>query len=150
MNKSPINIVVDSSVIAKWFFPSEEDSATALKIRDLFLSKEISIAVPMLVYYEINNLIRTAIKSLRIDEKLAKSAYEGFLELDLIAYSSKELMEKTLGNAISLNISSYDASYLTLAEYLKVPLITADQKLIEKAKSNLVQDLKTSWITQVL
>lgn len=148
-SKKPTNIILDSSVIAKWFFPSEEDGEIALKLRDLFLSKEISISAPTLIYYEINNLIRSAVKSLRINEKLAKEAYFGFLELDLITYSSKELMELALEKAISLDISSYDASYLTLAEYLKVPLITADQKLIDKAKGNLIQNLKTAWIVEM-
>lgn len=148
-SKNPTNFVLDSSVIAKWFFPSEEDSKTALKIRDLFLSKEVSISVPVLIYYEVNNLIRSAIKSLRINEKLAKEAYQGFLELGLIAYSSKELMGMALEKAISLDISSYDASYLALAEYLKIPLITADQKLIDKAKNDLIQNLKTSWLVKI-
>lgn len=148
-SKNPTNIILDCSVVAKWFFPSEEDGKVALKIRDLFLSKKISISVPVLIYYEINNLIRTAIKSLRINEKLAKEAYQGFLELDLIAYSSKELMEMALEKAVSIDVSSYDASYLALAEYLKIPLITADQKLIDKAKTDLVQNLKTSWIAEM-
>ncbi len=144
-SKNPINIIVDSSVIAKWFFPSEEDSEIALKIQKLFLSKKISISVPILIYYEVNNLIRTAIKRLRINEKLAQEAYLGFLELDLITYSSKELMSLALEKAISLDISSYDASYLVLSEYLKIPLITADQKLVDKANTNLVQSLKVSY-----
>lgn len=147
--KKPTNIILDSSVIAKWFFPSEEDGEIALKLRDLFLSKDISISAPTLIYYEINNLIRSAIKSLRINKKLAQEAYLGFLELNLITYSSKELMELALEKAISLDISSYDASYLTLAEYLQVPLITADQKLIDKAKGDLIQNLKTSWIVKM-
>lgn len=148
-SKKHINIILDSSVIAKWFFPSEEDSEIALKIRDQFLSKEIAISVPVLIYYEINNLIQSSIKSLRINKKLAKEAYSGFLELDLIAYSSKELMELALEKAISLEISSYDASYLALAEHLKIPLVTADQKLIDKAKSDLAWNLKTFEIAEM-
>ena len=148
-SKNLTNIILDSSVIAKWFFPSEEDSRIALKLKSLFLSKEISISVPVLIYYEVNNLIRSAVKSLRINEKLAKEAYLGFLELDLITYSSKKLMELALEKAIALDVSSYDASYLALAEYLKIPLITADQKLIDKAKTDLVQDLKTSWVGEL-
>ena len=144
-SKYPSNIILDSSVIAKWFFPSEADSETALKIRDLFLEHKISISVPSLIYYEINNLLHTAIKRLRINKKLAKEAYLGFLELELISYSSKELMVITLENAISLDISSYDASYVALSKYLEIPLITADQKLLNKAKINLVQNLKTSF-----
>lgn len=50
-------------------------------------------------------------------------------------------MENALKRAVSLNISSYDAAYLTLAEYLHIPLITADQKLVDKAKSSLVQHI---------
>lgn len=147
-SKDLTNIILDASVVAKWFFPYEEDSNIALKIRSLYLLKAVSISVPVLIYYEVNNLIRTAIKSLRIDDNLAKEAYQGFLELDLIAYSSKELMAIALEKAVSLNISSYDASYLALAEYLDVPLITADQKLIDKAKTDLVQLLKTSRIAE--
>lgn len=144
-SKYPTNIILDSSVVAKWFFPSEEDCEIALKIRDLFLAHEISVSVPSLMYYEINNLLRTAIKRLRIDEELAKEAYLGFLELELISYSSKELMVIALENAISLDISSHDASYVALSKYLEIPLITADQKLVDKAKTNLVQNLKTSF-----
>lgn len=144
-SKYPTNIILDSSVIAKWFFPSEEDSETALKIRDHFLAHEISVSVPLLIYYEINNLLRTAIKRFRISEELAKEAYVGFLELELVSYSSRALMVMALENAISLDISSYDASYIALSKYLEIPFITADQKLVDKAKTNLVQNLKTSF-----
>lgn len=145
-SKSPTNIILDSSVIAKWFFPSEEESEIALKIRDLFVEKEIYISAPTLIYYEINNLIKTAIKRSRVNEKLARQAYQGFLELDLITYSSKELLEQALEKAVALDISSYDAFYLVLAEYLQIPLITADKKLITKANSKLVQGLEDLWI----
>lgn len=136
------NIILDSSVIAKWFFPSEEDGEIALKIRSLFISHEISISAPTLIYYEINNLLRTGAKRLRISEDLANDAYQGFLDLELITYSSKELMTRTLEKAITLDISSYDASYVALSEYLKIPFITPDQRLIDKAASNLVQNLE--------
>ena len=148
-SKNHTNIILDCSVIAKWFFPSEENSEIALKIRDLFLAKEISISVPLLIYYEVNNLIRTAIKNLRINKTLAKEAYKGFLELNFVTYSSKELMEIALEKAISLDVSSYNASYLALAEYLKIPFITADQKLIDKSKSDLIQNLKSFEIIEM-
>lgn len=144
-SKNPINIILDSSVVAKWFFPSEEDSKIALEIKELFLLHEITISVPLLIYYEINNLLRTAIKHLRVNEDLAKEAYQGLLELELVTYSSAELMMMALKTAVTLDISSYDASYIALSEYLQIPLITADQKLVKKAKTHLVQNLKTYY-----
>jgi len=44
--------------------------------------------------------------------------------------------------ALSFDISSYDASYLALAEELKIPFITADQKLINKVESKFLVSLK--------
>lgn len=137
-----INIILDSSVVAKWFFPDEEESELALKIKEDFINKEVSISVPILIFYEINNLLKTAIKSLRIGRGKAMSAYQGFLELDFIIYSSKDLMEKALEKAVNLDISSYDASYVVLAEYLKASFFTADKKLLEKTKSQVVKNLQ--------
>lgn len=137
-----ISVIIDSSVVGKWFFPSEEDSKSAFKIKDDFSHKQINISVPVLIYYEINNLLKTAIKSLRVDQKKAKLAYQGFLNLNFTVYSAKELLKLTLEKAVRLDISSYDASYIALAEVLDVPFYTADERLVLKAKDKLVKDLK--------
>ena len=136
------DIILDSSVIAKWFFP-EESGQLALKIKDDFTTNVTSISAPLLLYWEINNLLKTATKRLRITAKSAVSVYEAFLKLNFIVYSSEELMAKTLKIAIQFDISSYDASYVALAEYLQKPFFTADQKLLSKIISNFVFDLKS-------
>lgn len=63
------------------------------------------------------------------------------LQLDFTVYSSVALLKEALRLAIVLDITSYDASYIALAEYLKVPVFTADEKLVKKASSNLVKGL---------
>jgi len=136
------DIILDSSVIAKWFFP-EESGQLALKIKDDFTTNVTSISAPLLLYWEINNLLKTATKRSRITAKSAVSVYEAFLKLNFIVYSSEELMAKTLKIAIRFDISSYDASYVALAEYLQKPFFTADQKLLSKVISNFVFDLKS-------
>jgi len=136
------DIILDSSVIAKWFFP-EENGQLALKIKDDFTTNVTSISAPLLLYWEINNLLKTATKRSRITAKSAVSVYEAFLKLNFIVYSSEELMTKTLKIAIQFDISSYDASYVALAEYLQKPFFTADQKLLSKVISNFVFDLKS-------
>lgn len=139
MNRS--HIILDSSVVAKWFFP-EEESEIALAVKKDFSVDRISIAVPLLIYWEINNLLKTATKRLRLNPESALAAYDAFLKLNFIVYSSAELMKKTLEYAIEFDISSYDASYITLADFLQIPLYTADKKLLRKVYSKFVFDIK--------
>ncbi|OGD87297.1 hypothetical protein A2164_04040 [Candidatus Curtissbacteria bacterium RBG_13_35_7] len=136
------SIVVDSSVIAKWFFPDEQESDLALQIKEDYIKGDLLISAPLLIYYEINNLLKTSVKSMRINRKKAFAAYNGFLNLDFIVYSQKNLLEQALEMAIKLDISSYDASYIVLAEYLQSPFFTADQKLYIRAKSKYVKKLQ--------
>ena len=134
-------IVVDSSVVAKWFFPSEENSEAALQIQKDFIEGKLNICVPTLIYYELNNMLKTAITTLRIEKTLANQAYKGFLDLNLISYSTSELLVSTLEAAVEFNISSYDASYLALAEYLSIDFYTADEKFLNKVKSKFAKNL---------
>lgn len=135
------NIIIDSSVIAKWYLPDERDNQ-ALKIQQDFSSKTIFISVPLLIFYEVNNILKNAAKSLRISKEKTYQAYEDLLQLDFTVYSSTALFKKALQLAIVFDITSYDASYIALAEYLKVPLFTADEKLINNIDSKLVLPLK--------
>lgn len=134
-------IIVDSSICAKWFF-SDEYSENAFKIREDFRSRVIRISIPLLFYYEINNLLKTGAKAFRIDPKEAKGLFKSFLDLSFTAYSSKELHEEALDIAIKYDISSYDASYIALAVDLKKPFFTADKKLLLKVKSKFAFDLE--------
>ena len=135
-----LNIIVDSSVIAKWYLPDEKDDY-ALKIQQDFTSRTIFISVPVLLFYEVNNILKSAAKSLRISKEKTYQAYEDLLQLDFTVYSSAALFKEALQLAIAFDISSYDASYIALAEYLKVSVFTADEKLVKKASSNLVKGL---------
>lgn len=135
-------LILDASVIAKWFFP-EENSEIALKIKDDFISGKVSIIVPHLLYYEVNNILKTAVKKFRIDPEIAYKAYSAFLELNIISYSTQELMNESLKIAVHSDISSYDASYVALANYLNIPLYTSDKKLIRNAKNKLVKDISS-------
>lgn len=134
------NIIVDSSVIVKWYLPDEKDDY-ALKIQQDFTLKTIFISIPVLLFYEVNNILKSAAKSLRISQGKTYQVYEDLFQLDFTVYSSAALLKEALRLAIAFDITSYDASYIALAEYLKVPFFTADEKLVKKASSGLVKIL---------
>lgn len=133
-------IIIDASVAAKWLLPDEYDPRANI-VKKAFTDREIAIAVPTLIFYEINNLLKSAVLSKRISVKDSVDFYKNFINLDFIIHWSKELLRKTLQKALNLNISSYDASYVVLAEYLQIPLYSSDEKLVKKAASSLVKVL---------
>jgi hypothetical protein len=54
------------------------------------------------------------------------------LALPLVVWPARELVERALQLALSLDVSMYDAAYLALADALDIPLVTADQALARK------------------
>jgi predicted nucleic acid-binding protein len=139
--KKSRTIIPDSSVIAKWML-LDEDNVKALDIKNLFVTGQLSIALPALTFYEVNNLLRSAVKSQRIEPEEALRAFDDFLALNLTSYSSGSLLKKALRIALNFDISTYDASYLALAEELKSQFITTDQKLLNKVESKFIIKLE--------
>ncbi len=135
------SIIIDSSVAAKWYLSDEYDDI-AIKIKSDFEIKIISIKVPMLFFYEVSNILRTTSKQLRIDRDICINAYQNLLDLDFTTYFSKELYKAALEMALHLDITAYDSAYVTLAGSLQIPLYTADEKLVRKAKNPFVKSLK--------
>jgi len=133
-------IIIDASVAAKWLLPDEYDLRADV-IKKSFTDREIAVAVSNLIFYEINNLLNSAALSKRISVRDSANFYESLLNLDFTIHWSKELLIKTLQKALDLNISSYDASYVALAQSLQIPLYTADEKLVKKVNSPLVKSL---------
>jgi predicted nucleic acid-binding protein len=136
------DIIIDSSVALKWFFPEEEHASEALKIKKDFAEKEITISIPILFFYEVGNVLKGSIKSSRVDSSKAKTVYEKFTYAEFIIYSSKELFQAAFEKADSLDITFYDASYVALAEYLEIPFYTADRKLLQKANGKYICHLR--------
>lgn len=137
MNKS---LVIDASVAAKWLLPDEQDF-TAKLIKDEFAKRAISIYIPALLFYEVNNLLKSAALAKRIKSKETSRVYEAFLDLDFNVYWSKQILKDALKIALKLNLSSYDAAYVALAEDLQIPFYTADGRLVKQASNKLIKSL---------
>ena len=122
-------VVLDSSIIVKWFL-KELYSEEAIKVRNDYVQRKISIAVPSLLIYEVLNALRYSDVYSEEELKeicLALNKY-GFEIHDI----EGDLKSKVVEIAYRHNITVYEASYVALAMKLKTVLYTADDELLEK------------------
>lgn len=124
-------VVVDSSVVVKWFI-EEEYSNDALKLRDDYVARKVDIAVPELLPYEVLNSLRY---NPNFGLKELKSIGQALEEYDFWTFPLRgELIESAIEIAVRSGITIYDASYVSLSQLRSWVAYTADSKLIEKVK----------------
>ena len=116
-------IVVDTNVIAYLFVPGDRTSAVeALRRQDA------EWAVPLLWRSEFRNVLATLIRLGHIELRSAQ-AIQAQAEQLLAPLEFAVDSETVLALAASSNCSAYDCEFVALADYLDVPLVTADRKL---------------------
>jgi len=128
--KLPESAVLDSSVVLKWFRKDEIWRDSALQLRQTYLDGHMLIYVPDLLIYEIANVLRYKpdLTHPQVQKALA-SLFDMQIKIIEISHG---MIKTTIHLAYSYDITVYDATFVATAEYLKVPFITADEKLSEK------------------
>ena len=123
-------VAIDNSIIVRWLVGdgSDTDREIANLILNAISLKEICPIVPSLWIYEASNVIASYVKRTQIEESIGlKRLMMPFEACNIIEFKpSLELLTLT---AIKYKLSSYDATYLYLAETLNCPLATLDKKL---------------------
>jgi len=122
--------VVDASVGIKLFIEEPlSDSAHAL-FEKLSEDPPAELYVPDLFYIECANiLLKTLPRFGRpIEDSLADLA--DLNQLALKSVPTQELMEDALVLANEKNLTAYDVCYAVLARRLEIPLVTADERLV--------------------
>lgn len=117
-------IVVDSSVLVF----AVAYSGAVFELASSML-KEETVAAPHLIDLETLNAIKQLERGGFIDPPSAEaSAIDAFL-MPVLRYDHRPLVARSW--ELRHNLSIYDASYVALAEMLKVPLVTADSAFAE-------------------
>lgn len=130
-------IVIDASVILKWYLADEKYSHVALGLLDKYISYELEIFAPSLLEYEVLNGLIIARKRGRIHKEKVIAAVEGFLSLEIEQKDISSFYPKVMHFSESYNLSAYDASYLAMADEEGILLVTADENLYERVKKDL-------------
>jgi predicted nucleic acid-binding protein len=130
-------IVVDASVVLKWFLSDEQFGQAALFLLDKYVSFELGIIAPSLLAYEVLNGLFIAQQRGRIEPEKTIMAFEGFIELEIAKKNISSIYPKIIHFSESYNLSAYDASYLGIADEEGIDLVTADKNFFNKTKSSL-------------
>lgn len=121
-------LVVDASAIGALLFGEPDAEAVAERIGNA------PLAAPGLLWYELASVCR---KKIAAHPRKSAKLLEAFTLVDSLQISAVAIDHyATIGLAKQQRLTVYDASYLWLARYLRVNIVTLDKQLL-RAASNL-------------
>lgn len=137
MKKRTLRYVIDASVVVEWVLPMEPHRENAFRLKEDLLSGIAELSAPSFLVQEVANALWKAVKQKRT---LLEDAQEGlrvlnYLKIELVDVNWLHASE-ILVIACKFDLAVYDAAYLFLAQETAACLITADNKLYEKAKEH--------------
>ena len=134
-------IVVDTSVIIKWYVP-EQHHEQACALRDAYLDGKFDLVAPALMPFEAINALKYSghYEGERLEEA-SKSLPE--YGIDLIPFNKTGPIAEIANN---LDVTIYDAAYIALAQKLDTKAYTADGNLLDDLEgdySELAEHIRT-------
>ena len=126
-------IVVDTSVLIKWFKTRGEDLLEeAQQLLKEIERHRVEVHVPALLLYEVGNilLLKTRLGSAALDKAIARLEELPFL----VAPPATPLLRRAVRLGREFGLTFYDASFLALAVELHCPCVTADRQFLERTR----------------
>jgi len=120
-------LVLDASVVFKWFRPQQRHGAEARLVRDDYAAGRLSVAVPSLLFLE---LLNAAARRWSWDGAAVRQ-----LAVDLtgLAFGVSEPAIDAVAEWTARGLTAYDAAYVALADGLGVRLVTDDELVMSVA-----------------
>lgn len=116
-------IVVDASVLANVV----GDDGAAGRAARAVISADSEVAIPDLADVETSAVLRRRWLAKDLDDRRFAEAIDDLVALPLQRYPTRGLLAR--GYELRATVSSYDATYVALAEGLGCVLVTADKRL---------------------
>lgn len=129
-------VIIDSSVVAKWFF-GENLSTQAIAVRQNWIGSKLDLLAPDLILTEISNIIWKKQRLGLISNLEARDTLIDLLALALPTVSSQSLLLTAYDLAEKCDRTVSDSLYLALSIQMQAELITADLRLYNAVSSKL-------------
>lgn len=126
-------LVVDTSVIVKWFSEDENNAEHANKLRRQILEGLYDIIVPDLLFYELANALR---HNPNFTAEDVRAALDSIFDMEFdIRKVDSSVIAAAIAIAFKCNVTVYDAYFLALSQLERKPFVTADYKFAGRIKS---------------
>lgn len=116
-------IVLDASAAVDWLL----QTPAGQRIEQRVYARKDTLHTVHLLDVEFAQVLRRLVREGTLAPKRAEQAIEDLIVLRLTRYEPALLLQQIWG--LRHNLSAYDAAYVALAEVLKAPLITRDQRI---------------------
>lgn len=128
-------VVVDASVVAKWYVP-ERHADTARALRDDYLDGRHDLLAPALLPFEVVNALRYSghYEGDRLEAASTSLAEYG---IDLVPYRD---LGRVTDVATEADVTVYDAAYVALAHATGSTVYTADEVLLDALDGSGYED----------
>lgn len=127
------DVIVDSSVIAKWVLP-ESDSAQAQRVLADVAGQGQQLIALDLAYSEVASAIWKRLRQKGITATEADGFLGALLQAPITRFPAADLLEAAFAIAVRYDRAIYDALFVALAERLGLPGVTADEPLYNVVK----------------
>ena len=122
-------LVIDASVALKWRLRDEEATSQADALLEDFLAGKLELLTPTLFDYEIANALRVAVTRQRLGEPDAAAALADFAQYTIVRCDFTGIASLTFDLSGQYQRSTYDSTYLALAQSQGVWFVTGDKRL---------------------
>jgi predicted nucleic acid-binding protein len=128
------DFVIDASVVIKLFVQEEGTDISESIFAGLSQEPPARLYVPDLFYIECANILWKYVRRFDHPADKARDDLGDLLQLNLRAVPTGSLLTAAFDLALEHGLTAYDACYVALADVLDLPLITADERLVNNMK----------------
>lgn len=140
-------VIIDASVVVKWFIPGEVLEPQASSLYTRFSDGALEFTAPDHIFNEVASALTFASRgnSARLLAHDARLVLRQFLDLDLPTVQTNQLLLPAFDLVHRHGTSIYDSLYLARSDALQVPLVTADERFIRIVH----QDHHVLWLGDI-